>query len=125
MVTRGDAIAAVMVVARRIEGELTVSNYNTYKDRSHPHGDTIARKFGWNRIKEEAGLERRPLQSTITEHTATTAMQTVNKRFNGRLTIRAYDLYRDEHHPSGQGICDKLGWNTMKQAANVDHELVD
>lgn len=114
-----EASRAVMEVSERVEGELTLSEYDRHRDDEHPHGSTIARTFGWTAVKRMVGLDHRQCYTSITRETSASAMREVSKRVDGRMTIEEYDEARDDCHPSGHGISSKFGWEDMREFAGL------
>lgn len=54
---KNQAKAALRAVAPPIDGPLTVEAYEDHRNEDQPHGVAIARKYGWNNLKAEIGLE--------------------------------------------------------------------
>lgn len=120
-ITEESAVAAIQTVSDRTdyEGTFRVITYNEHRDDDHPSGQAMARKFGWTHLKDKAGLERNEYSVPITEETALRAMKIVDNRCTGDMTIKQYEKHRDEWHPNGPGISQKLGWKKMKRKGGL------
>lgn len=121
--SKTEALTALTTVAQRVEGTLTVEQYETHRDDDHPHGVAIAESFGWNAIKEEADLAistRGP--DGVSQQTAIAALQTVAQRVDGPLTQTLYETYRDEEHPHMNTLARQYEWTALKAEAGCHTE---
>lgn len=113
------AIQSVCEVAARADTILTLERYDDLRDDDkHPHGVEIAKTYGWNDLKEKAGLD--VAQPRRSKQEAIEAIQTVAQRVDGPLSMSKYDTYRDNNHPCSSTLTQRFGWKNLKEEGEID-----
>jgi hypothetical protein len=119
--SKTEMLSAIREVDERVEGPLTRSEYDEYRDSDHPSYSTIVRRYGWNSLKREIDLDlARRRGETVTEEDAITSVREVNRHVDGRLTQAVYDEHRDIDHPPSGTIASLYGWNDLKERAGLE-----
>lgn len=119
--TKSEALEALKTVDQRVEGAMTMSEYDQHRDENHPPSGTLAVKFGWNDLKEQAGLGKNPLGvEPLSRDEVIEALKAVDRRAEGTLSYDRYESLRDDAHPTAATISTKFGWNDIKEQAGLE-----
>lgn len=119
---REDAVAAVRAVAGRVDGPLTMRAYDAERDESHPTANAISRKWGWNDVKESAGLETTPAARdlTVSREEVREAVREVAERTDRPLTSTLYESLRADSQPASSTVSRKYGWDAVRRDLGLE-----